>query len=187
MKTLLAVLTVCLSCLGASWAHAVTVSPGNPLTVAFPSLPLVGMSNTYCCQSGASVFLAGDLLESGDYLVLDFFEDSLAEDSIGWVFQGGASPEASFGAGVAVHASSTPWSDDFQGFIRVTALSGSVNVDHIIISVFPDKDTPGRHYAQTFNFSAISTPLPATLLLFSSALGGLGFVGWRRQQVRAIS
>ena len=36
-----------------------------------------------------------------------------------------------------------------------------------------------------FNISLATTPIPATLPLFASALGGLGFVGWRRRADRS--
>jgi len=41
--------------------------------------------------------------------------------------------------------------------------------------------------AVTFDiaFTPATTPIPATLPLFMSALGGLGFVGWRRRAARA--
>lgn len=35
------------------------------------------------------------------------------------------------------------------------------------------------------NFTLAATPIPAALPLFISALGGLGFVGWRRKQIHA--
>ncbi|WP_395016509.1 hypothetical protein [Dongia sp.] len=51
--------------------------------------------------------------------------------------------------------------------------------------------TPSTGYFQgTLNFGSLSvavamTPIPATLPLLVSALGGLGFVGWRRRQAEA--
>jgi hypothetical protein len=44
------------------------------------------------------------------------------------------------------------------------------------------------HSLGTLNFGSYSvsaTPIPATLPLFISALGGLGFVGWRRRKMAA--
>jgi hypothetical protein len=61
-------------------------------------------------------------------------------------------------------------------------LSGSVNVDHILISIFPGKEIPGPHYAETFYFPSAATPIPAALPLFASALAGLGVLAWRRKQ-----
>jgi hypothetical protein len=186
MKNLFVAVAVCLCCLGSTGARAVTVALGSPLTLSFSNLPFIGNSS-FCCQSGASVYLAGDVLDAGDNFRLDFFEDSLAETPIEWDFNDGTwpVPSSSFGAGVAVHASPVPWDGDLQGIVRLTALSGSVNVDHITIRVFPSKDSPGPEYAQTFFFPSVATPLPATLPLLASALGGLGLVGWRRRRASA--
>jgi hypothetical protein len=42
--------------------------------------------------------------------------------------------------------------------------------------------TAGGNWVYTANFSTVAaTPIPAALPLFASALGGLGFVGWRRR------
>jgi hypothetical protein len=46
----------------------------------------------------------------------------------------------------------------------------------------------------TFNFSSLTvvgpliaaTPIPATLPLLVSAIGGLGFLGWRRRKAEAV-
>ena len=45
---------------------------------------------------------------------------------------------------------------------------------------FPGIGRPGVG----FNGTVTSTPVPAALPLFAAALGGLGFVGWRRRRVR---
>jgi hypothetical protein len=45
--------------------------------------------------------------------------------------------------------------------------------------------TPGHDVSGTLNFGSLTvatTPIPAALPLLVSALGGLGFVGWRRRQ-----
>src|SRR5690349_12049942 len=73
MKKLFAIFIVCLSFFGSPAAWAVTVSPGNPLTLIFSPLPFVGTSYAYCCQSGASVYLAGNVLDAGDDIRLSFY------------------------------------------------------------------------------------------------------------------
>jgi hypothetical protein len=54
----------------------------------------------------------------------------------------------------------------------------------------------GASYAYTFSVDSLSisvvpsvapTPIPAALPLFASALGGLGFAGWRRRTRRAVA
>jgi hypothetical protein len=48
------------------------------------------------------------------------------------------------------------------------------------IGTFSFADSSGGH--ATLTISAVAaTPIPAALPLFASALGGLGFVGWRRR------
>jgi hypothetical protein len=40
----------------------------------------------------------------------------------------------------------------------------------------------------SWNTVAVSaTPIPAALPLFASALGGLGFIGWRRRRAAALT
>ena len=187
MKKLFLAVTVCLCCLGSSLAHAVTVAAGHPLTLSFSNLPFVGTVDN-CCQSGASVFLAGDVLQAGDNIRLEFFENTLSETPAFWDFNENTwtVPDNSFGAGVASAGSAPPWTGDLQGAIRLISLSGSINVDHIIISALPVDLSPGLHpkYSQTFYFPS-EVPLPATLPLLASALGGLGFLGWLRRRASA--
>jgi hypothetical protein len=48
--------------------------------------------------------------------------------------------------------------------------------------------TPGHSVSGTLNFGSLTvatTPIPAALPLLVSALGGLGFVGWRRRESAA--
>jgi hypothetical protein len=60
-------------------------------------------------------------------------------------------------------------------------------------STCPSTTTCGTSFSINFNpgtlnfgsYSVSATPIPATLPLFISALGGLGFVGWRHRKMAA--
>jgi len=173
----------------AGGANAVTVEPGNPLTLSFSNLPFV--QETPCCGGsvqgfgGASIRLTGDLLGAADSIRLETFENTLADvpfftNDYTYPFI----PESPhFGV---TYILPPPW-QDVQGVIRLTALFGSINVDHIIITVLENVSHPGAGgcecsqnlYVQTFDFA---TPLPAALPLFATGLGVLGLIGWRRKR-----
>jgi len=159
---------------GASVCSAITVEPGSPLILSFSNLPLVQIGPGVCCggQGNASINLTSDLLVPGDTIRLEMFENSLAE--IPFYTHDFTEFTEQFGAGVV-----SVW-PDVQGVIRLTALSGSINVDNIVISVYPDTVYPDlRKFAQTFDFTA---PLPAAFPLFATGLGALGLIVWRRKK-----
>ena len=138
-------------------------------------------------QSGAAIYLAGDLLDVGDNIRLELFPNSLADGAFYQDFNSDtwSVPNDFFSLGMAFRASPTIWSDDLQGVVRLTALSGSINVDHIFVGVIralPTGNT-GAEFGQTFDFPSV--PLPAALPLFATGLGALGLLGWRRTRKHA--
>jgi len=171
---------------GATVSHATTVQPGSPLVLSFSSLPFVQISPLQPGAS-ASINLTGDLLDIGDTIRLELFENSLADvpfythDFI----VPSSNSENQFGAGIALPP---PW-QDVQGVIRLTALSGSIDVDNIRVGLRQDIAPSGtgccltNEYGQTFDFS---TPLPAALPLFATGLGVLGLIGWRRKKIQEM-
>lgn len=57
----------------------------------------------------------------------------------------------------------------------------------LALGVTSDVSFTGHFAARFDDVSVAATPIPAALPLFASALGGLGFVGWRRKQAGPAS
>ena len=109
MKKLFVAIAVFVCWLGSPSARAVTVAPGSPLVVSFSHLPFVGRNDSFF-QSGAGAHLVGDLLDVGDNIRIEFFENSLADltffqdiNSATWPV-----PSDTIAAGLAFRAFPTP-------------------------------------------------------------------------------
>lgn len=174
---------------GASVSSAATVQPGSPLILTFSNLPF--FQTVQCCvtllggQGVASINLTTDLLGAGDNIRLEMFENSVAD--LPFYANDFTIPTAQFGAGVVVPS---PW-QDLQGVVRLTALSGSIDVSFIVITVYQGIMIPGTgcgcdadQYVQTFYFSPAPdpVPLPAALPLFATILAGGGVIAWRKKR-----
>jgi hypothetical protein len=184
MKKLFVAVSVFLCCLASPSARAVAVAPGSPLILSFSNLAFAGKIDN-CCQAGASVHLVGDLLDSGDNIRMELFDDStdifFAQDfNKDTVFT--PLPTDQFGGGIA--AGPLPAWQDLQGSVVLTALSGSINVDSITAFTIRGRDQINDLFSQTFDFPSV--PLPAALPLFATGLGALGLLGWRRKRKAAL-
>ena len=126
-------------------------------------------------QGVASINLAGNLLGVGDNIRLEMFENSLADVPFYTNDFTNPNPTDQFGV------SFSRLLDRIQGVIRLTALSRSINVDNIVITVDQAilSGPPGccgnsNKYVQTFDFSTpVSVPGP----IAGAGLPGILFAG----------
>ena len=78
-----------------------------------------------------------------------------------------------FGVGVVIPLS---WRD-FQGAVRFSLLSGTMNLDSMVVRIFDD----GSKYSQTVPLPVTAIPEPEIYAMMGLGLGLLGWVGRRRK------
>lgn len=154
-----------------SSASAVILNSNDTFVYAFNSLPSVEYLG-YQNQGGATIHFSGDLLDIGDVVRLELFEDSLLGPVI--FSNDFNSPTEHFGV-----TRINTW-QDLQGVIRLTVLSGSVGLSSIDLQVFKD----GYRYADSYTTTA-AVPEPETYAMMLAGLGLMGFVSYRRKQKQA--
>ena len=140
-----------------AWAQGVHLLPGQSLSIEFN-----GVGRCYSGEGGSVggivyVVFGNDILVPGEQLSLEMFEDDVNEPAVASQVYILEEPDAVVGL-----SSPGSWLD-YQGFIRVNMLSGSVEVDHANFFVQSDPYT----YCRT----TVLVPEPRTGVLL--ALGGI--------------
>lgn len=136
-------------------ALATIITDGQSYEFEFNTLNFIE-SVTYKNQGGATISFLDDLLDQGEVARLEFFENSILTTPF---FQHDFnSPTNHFGASVVVPV---PW-QDLQGIIKLTMLSGSVDINEIDVQVIRD----GNRYLETFSTVPIPEPETGLLIIF---------------------
>lgn len=150
-------------------ASAITLNAGEGFIHEFtglPSLEYVGYVN----QGGTSLYFSDDLLDVGEVVRLELFEDSFL-GSVIWSNDFN-SPTDSIGV-----TKLDIW-QDLQGVILVTVLSGSVTVSSNEFQVIKD----GYRFSDSYQMSAPAVPEPETYAMFLAGLVVVGFTACRRRR-----
>jgi hypothetical protein len=147
---------------------AVDINPGNPSSGDYPGISL-GIS----FSSGFSVTMTD--------VSIRFSNDIAGTDQFGIVANG------TFGD--TTHGFSMVFEDPTQLALSSDALLSPLPLASLFASsnffYRIDLNDPVNGFGRDTLTGTFSTPVPAALPLFASALGGLGFIGWRRSKSAA--
>ncbi|TVT46771.1 MAG: PEP-CTERM sorting domain-containing protein [Denitromonas halophila] len=139
-------LTTCISS-----ANASTLYSGDSAEYSFNSLAFADTAS-YMAQGGATIQFSGDLLDNGDAVRLEAFED--AADSSPFYTNTFTNPTDHFG-----FTYGNRW-QDLNGALKLTVLSGSVNVHSISYQVIAG----GNRYISEVQISPVPEPSIALML-----------------------
>ena len=149
-------------------AQGIHLGPGDSLTIGFNEVQ--GCRFLEPTVAGGTVYVGfgSDILASGESLRLEMFENNFNEPSlVSQVFSPGSSLTY---VGVTSNGS---WLD-FQGFVRVSVLSGSVDVGYANFFVRPDP------FRECYNFVVVPEPSETILVTIGGIAGALLWI--RRQK-----
>lgn len=156
---------------------AVTVSPGNPLSVPFSDLPAQGYFG-YLNQYGISFYMSNsDQFDAGDIMQLEAFNDTAFSEpnSFGkgryFIYF-----DDSTGDGFGVGGVPLQHGGNRGGF-RLTALAGSISVESVYIQAF----ISGERYGDAFTLPLAPIPEPETYALMLAGLAVVGAAARRRK------
>jgi len=137
-------------------AQGVHLNGGDILSWEFNGVSMCQFTQESFIGGRFFVSLGMDMLGPGDTLRLEMFENGLNEAHLVVETYDGSTP-----LGVLFLQSPQSWLD-FQGVIRLTMLSGSVDVSNVRFDVLPNLNT--------LCFNVVAVPEPSTCLL--AGLGG---------------
>lgn len=154
----------------AGFAQSARVLPGQPFAFEFTPNNLIGpggggLLNENVFFGTNYVTNAGDILDSGEQLRIEYFANSLLETPVRTSFLSG--PAFSYGAGQFTNT----W-DDLQGFIQFSINQGSVDISRMTFDIVR---ADGR-YSQNV---ILGVPEPG-----SAALLGVGLGAWLCSRLR---
>lgn len=153
-------------------ATAGALSVGQDYEFAFSNLPFHEPA-PYPNQGGVTIQFRADLLEAGDVVRFELFEDSVGDPA--FFTNDFTTPTDHFGASVV---SPAPW-QDLQGVIRVSVLAGSIEIGSISAQVIRD----GSRYFATIPISPVPESSSVYLLAIGIAALSLRFGGFWRDAV----
>ena len=168
MKSLQFFVIASAAAFGIPQAHAVTAAAGEVWDLQFQSIPLVSSMYLGIGPQVTFSFAASNSFDVGDSFKVDYFSDSLAalpDRSITYV---GTSPASSQLVENLAPQLFNPvilnWSSDLQGAMRLTMLTGSVDLTSTQVAVWNDSN----YFASNYFFSPSPVPEPSSALLFAS-------------------
>ena len=152
-------------------AQSLHLTAGESFTYSFDSMLVAGPTLQPTVMAAFQVHFVNDLFGPGDLIRLEMFEDSPAGGRVVGRNITGTSPERITETSLLFSRPETPifW-EDLQGAVRLTVLSGSVDLDRVGFTT---------EYRGTLYGNAVPVPEPAMWGLLS--IGGLVILLFKRR------
>jgi hypothetical protein len=155
-------------------AKAITINPGDTITVSLSGLP---GSTMYIGFGYGLTFAAPDFFPANGTMRSNVFD---AGNSLL-----GQRTDGPFGITIGGIISDVFGSTDNTGHLVFDQFSASFVLESLSIAGIIDDGNGGFHGTDDVSPQFVVTtasPIPAALPLFASGLGALGFIGWRRKR-----
>jgi hypothetical protein len=168
MKSLQFFIIASAAAFGIPQAHAITASAGEAWDLQFQSIPLISSMYVGLGPQVTFSFAASNSFDIGDSFKVDYFSDTLDASPDRSITYVGTSPASS-----QLVENLEPqlfnlvifnWSSDLQGAMRLTMLTGSIDLTSTQIEVW----NGSNYFASKYSFSPSPVPEPSSALLFAS-------------------
>lgn len=168
MKSLQLFVIASAAAFGIPQAQAITASAGEVWDLQFQSIQLVSSMYVGLGPQVTFSFAASNSFDVGDSFKVDYFSDSLAASPDRSIIYLGTSP-----ASIQLVENLAPqlfnpvilnWSSDVQGAMRLTMLTGSIDLTSTQVEVW----NGSNYFASNYSFSPSPVPEPSSALLFAS-------------------
>jgi hypothetical protein len=155
-------------CFGAS--SQILLNEGESFSLYFPTLPITGYDPQFqpFPINGLYVYLNSSSFGPGDSVLMQMFESQATGSPV--------SQYTMFPGGIPLFQNPSGWTD-LEGSIRVTALTGSVVLDHL--EIFRRVPDPANLRNIVYGISITPVPEPRCAALASVLLAWLGWRGVR--------
>ena len=165
---LFAVVALLGSALSAQAGASIILNAGESVTLNFNAMHPVGIGPGNVAE--VRLTFGGDLLDVGEQLRIYAFEDL---DAAGVPFFTTVPDIGGTGKAIAGFAEFSEHWADFTGSIIIAQLTGSTTLDVV---------TADRYSELHYQSDNLAVPTPATLPLFATGLGMMGWFAWHKKR-----
>lgn len=169
MKLPIAVLMTAITIWNMSSASAMTVTAGEVWDLQFQNVPLVSSMYVGLGPQVTFTFGSSNPFDTGDSFVVDYFSDSLAaspDRSVTYTNSSGVTTQLIQNLAPEIfNPVLLNWNNDLQGAMRLTMLSGSLDLAPTRIEIW----SSSNYFAGNYSFAPSPVPEPNSALLFAAA------------------